>query len=152
MRRITLAAAAATIALSLAACTPETESNDDSVEDNSASSFSESSAAPEGQASQDVADEAAPAGAGIILEGTASGAANVSYGAGGSTSTSDIDGTWSETITDAENADIYVVTVMDSTGADDAEVSCKITTDGEVQAEESATGGFAIATCTQPIF
>ncbi|MEL0525926.1 hypothetical protein, partial [Neisseria gonorrhoeae] len=101
---------------------------------------------------QDVADQAAPAGAGITLEGTASGAANVSYGAGGSTSTSDIDGTWSETITDAEDADVYVVTVMDSTGADDAEVSCKITTDGEVQAEENATGGFAIATCTQPIF
>lgn len=114
----------------------------------------EEDAAADGQASQDIADEAAPAGAGITLEGTASGAANVSYGPGGSISTADIGstGTWSATITDAENTDLYSVTVMDSTGADDAEVSCKITTDGEVQAEESATGGFAIATCTQPIF
>lgn len=131
MRRITLTAATATIALSLAACTPTIENTAD-----------ESGTSP----------EPAPAGTGITLEGTASGAANVSYGAGGSTSTSDIDGTWSETITDAESTDIYVVTVMDSTGSDDAEVSCKIATDGEVEAEETATGGYATVTCTQPLF
>lgn len=149
MRRITLTAAAATIALSLAACTPTVE-NTAAESDTSP----KPAATTQGQTSQDIAAETAPAGTGITLEGTASGAANVSYGASGSISTSDIgaSGSWAKTITDAEDTDIYIVTVMDSTGSDDAEVSCKIATDGEVEAEETATGGYATVTCTQPIF
>lgn len=147
MRRIALTTAATTIALSLAACTPTVENTA-----NETDTPTETPTTSQGQASQDAATETA--GTGITLEGTATGAANVSYGASGSISTSDIGptGSWAKTITDAEDTDIYLVTVMDSTGADDAEVSCKIATDGEVEAEETATGGYATVTCTQPIF
>lgn len=146
MRTITLATAAA-VALSLTACTPTIETSNTAADSTTAAETASGT-----QTHQ--ADTTDTTSAGLTLEGTATGAANVSYGASGSISTSDIrdTGSWSQTITDAESTDIYLVTVMDSTGADDAEVSCKIIADGEVEAEETATGGYAAVTCTQPIF
>jgi type II secretory pathway pseudopilin PulG len=120
---------------------------DDSTESSDKPETSEQST---GEAAQDVAEEAAPAGAGLTL--STSGAGSVTYGSGGSMSTADSTGEWSQEIPDAEPADMYSVTIQDMSGAADAEVSCTITTDGEEVASETATGAYGIATCTQPLF
>ncbi|WP_260853513.1 hypothetical protein [Kocuria palustris] len=44
------------------------------------------------------------------------------------------------------------MTIQDMSGADDAEVGCRILKDGEAVAEEKATGAYSIVTCTQPLF
>ncbi|MDN5572985.1 MAG: hypothetical protein L0G19_03550 [Micrococcales bacterium] len=111
-----------------------------------------SSAQSNGDAEQDVAEETAAAGDSLTLEGTSTGAASSNYGPLGSSSTADFTGTWTEEVPDADPADGYGVTIQDSSGADDAEVSCKITKDGEVVAEEKATGAYSITTCTLPLF
>lgn len=106
----------------------------------------------DGAAAQDVADEPAAEGDALTLEGTATGSASSNYGPAGTSSTADFAGSWSEEVSDAESSDMYGVTIQDMSGADDAEVGCRILKDGEVVAEEKATGAYSIVTCTQPLF
>ncbi|CAL8898030.1 MmpS family membrane protein [Kocuria varians] len=83
----------------------------------------------------------------LKLDATASESASVSYGAGGSMSTADMTTTWTETVT-AKTTDFYSVTVQDKSGASDAKVSCTLTRDGKKTKENSATGAYSIATCS----
>lgn len=102
----------------------------------------------DGTASPIAADE----GDTILLEATTTGStANVSYGPLGTASTADISGEWSEEITEPGD-ETYSVTVQDMAMDDSAEVTCRITVNGEVVEENTATGSAAIAMCTQPLF
>lgn len=138
--------------IAFVACTAivTTSGGDDGNDSSQGGENATTSAQPTGEAAQDVAEEAAPAGGGLTL--STSGAGSVTYGSGGSMSTADSSGEWSQEIPDAEPADMYSVTIQDMSGAADAEVSCTITTDGEEVANETATGAYGIATCTQPLF
>lgn len=91
------------------------------------------------------------AGADIELAGTASGAASANYGPLGSASTADFEGSWSATVPELDG-ETYSVTIQDSSGAEDASVSCSVSEGGEVVEEQKATGAYSIATCSQPLF
>lgn len=96
--------------------------------------------------------EAVEANGSVVLDATATGAASSNYGPLGSSSTADFSGAWSEEIVDPADDETYGLTIQDSSGSDSAEVTCTITVDGEVVDEQTATGPYSLATCTQPLF
>ncbi|WP_156125376.1 hypothetical protein [Kocuria sp. ZOR0020] len=88
----------------------------------------------------------------VLLEATTtSSTASVHYGPLGTSSTADITGDWSHEITEPGD-ETYSVSVQDMSMDDSAEVTCKVTVNGEVVEEKTATGSAAIAICTQPLF
>ena len=87
----------------------------------------------------------------IKLSGTATGGASSTYGPLGSASTKDFSGQWAESVT-PKNADTYSVTIQDTSGDAAAKVTCKIAKGEKTLDEQSATGAYSVATCTQPLF
>ncbi|MDO5619253.1 MmpS family transport accessory protein [Kocuria sp.] len=88
----------------------------------------------------------------VLLEATTTGrTASVHYGPLGTSSTADISGDWSHEVTEPGD-ETYSVSVQDMSMDDSAEVTCRVTVNGEVVEEKSATGSAAIAICTQPLF
>ncbi|MBK4121035.1 hypothetical protein [Kocuria rhizophila] len=77
------------------------------------------------------------------------GAATVSVGANGVLSTTEIETAWSAAVSPAPT-EVYSVAVRDSTGADDATVTCSLLRDGTTVDEKTASGPFALVTCTDP--
>lgn len=105
------------------------------------------SSAPSESAEGGSSDGAASGKDQLQVDATASESATASYGAGGSMSTAEMGTTWTETVT-AKTTDFFTVTVQDKSGASDAKVTCKLTRDGKTVQENSATGAYSIATCT----
>nr|WP_312964393.1 hypothetical protein [Kocuria rhizophila] len=83
----------------------------------------------------------------LTISTSATEAGSVSYGSGGSMSTADFTTKWDKTVT-AKRMDFFSVTVQDKSGAPDAKVTCTMTRDGKKTEEQSATGAYAVATCT----
>ncbi|MCT2249416.1 hypothetical protein [Kocuria rhizophila] len=83
----------------------------------------------------------------LQIDTTATGSGSVTFGSGGSMSTDDFDSTWSKTVT-AKDTDFFTVTVQDKSGAADAKVTCTLTEEGKKTEQQSATGAYAVATCT----
>lgn len=105
------------------------------------------SSAPSESAEGGSSDGAASGKDQLQVDATASESATASYGAGGSMSTAEMGTTWTETVT-AKTTDFFTVTVQDKSGASDAKVTCTLTRDGKTVQEQSATGAYSIATCT----
>lgn len=85
----------------------------------------------------------------VAIEVTASGAGHVSYGGSGSHNTSEFEDSWSYT-EEISKSDYYSVSVSgDIFNSDDSQVvTCKLTIDGKVKSEKSATGKYGHAYCS----
>ncbi len=92
----------------------------------------------------------------VVYEVTGDGTATVSYStwSGGSVSSQSASGValpWSTTVTQEPSNDFGLkwnsLTLSAIGGADESTISCKVTVDGKVVSEHTASGSFALATC-----
>lgn len=89
----------------------------------------------------------------VVLEATASTKGSAMYGPllEGSTSTKEFTKSWKQEYKGDDAKKVYSVTVTNSdyeASDDSVKVSCKITVDGKVVAQQEATGQAGAATCT----
>lgn len=85
----------------------------------------------------------------VTVEVTASGSGDVSYGGSGSHNTAKFEDSWSHT-EEISKSEYYSVSVSgDIFNSDDSQVvTCKLTIDGKVKSEKSATGKYGHAYCS----
>ncbi len=98
-------------------------------------------------AAADSLDESINAEHSVEYVVTTNGEANVTYFSGSGSSSEDIKGDWSETIT-ATGFELVSLSVMGDFMNDDAEVSCEIIIDGQSVAQNAGSGSGAMASCS----
>nr|WP_218862200.1 MmpS family transport accessory protein [Actinopolyspora biskrensis] len=83
----------------------------------------------------------------VVYEVTGSGGANsITFGRGGQTSqNTNAELPWSKTAEAAEGMDFYSLSAQNGQGGGD--ITCKITVDGEVLAENTSNGQYAVVSC-----
>lgn len=123
------------------------KSVNDSIQSNAPTEEAQDNGASTGGESAPADAKAAQGKDQLKISTTATEAGSVSYGSGGSMSTGEFTTDWTKTVT-AKRMDFFSVTVQDKSGAPDAKVTCTMTRDGKKTEEQSATGAYAVATCT----
>lgn len=90
----------------------------------------------------------------VVFEAWGDGTLSVNYSAGGTYNTEEVTGPWSVTLTDDDTYSSQSLTTTRTpsfeeyqSGANSGEIGCRITVDGVVVDEKTATGQFGYAMC-----
>lgn len=143
MKKILTATAALALALGMTACGSSSSNTATEKEPSNAA------AAPTTEAAQGSDSKAAESADTLTLTATNVGKGTASWGIGGSMSTAEFEGEWTQTIELTKEFDFVTFSVTGDFMADNNDVKCTITNSkGEVVDEASGSGKSAMASCT----